>query len=329
MSEQQIIAVVGATGAQGGGLVRAILDDRSGRFAARALTRDPASARATELAALGAEVVGADLDDAGSLRKAFDGAHGAFVVTNFWEPRTPEEERVRPATAREREQAGNAARAGQEAGVRHFVWSTLPDTRGYFRPDDGTPTFGGSYKVPHADGKAEADRFFLESGVPTTFLQANVYYEAFLDMFAPRRDESGALVLPLGFGEARVAAHAAEDVGRTALGIFRHGLGLAGRRVSVAGSLLTGEQYAAALSLALGEPVTYQSVSPALIRAAGFPGAAEVGNMLQYLIAAAPDIAELIDYEQLRELNPSLQSFDTWLTTHLPTSANFSSSAPS
>ncbi|MEV4077308.1 NmrA/HSCARG family protein [Nonomuraea fuscirosea] len=329
MSEQQIIAVVGATGAQGGGLVRAILDDRSGRFAARALTRDPASARARKLAALGAEVVGADLDDAGSLRKAFDGAHGAFVVTNFWEPRTPEEERVRPATAREREQAGNAARAGQEAGVRHFVWSTLPDTRGYFRPGDGTPTFGGSYKVPHADGKAEADRFFLESGVPTTFLQANVYYEAFLDMFAPRRDESGVLVLPLGFGEARVAAHAAEDVGRTALGIFRHGLGLAGRRVSVAGSLLTGEQYAAALSLALGEPVTYQSVSPDLIRAAGFPGAAEVGNMLQYLIAAAPDLAELIDYEQLRELNPSLQSFDTWLTTHLPTSANFSSSAPS
>ncbi|WP_326632663.1 NmrA/HSCARG family protein [Nonomuraea fuscirosea] len=329
MSEQQIIAVVGATGAQGGGLVRAILDDRSGRFAARALTRDPGSARATELAALGAEVVGADLDDAGSLRKAFDGAHGAFVVTNFWEPRTPEEERVRPATAREREQAGNAARAGQEAGVRHFVWSTLPDTRGYFRPGDGTPTFGGSYKVPHADGKAEADRFFLESGVPTTFLQANVYYEAFLDMFAPRRDESGALVLPLGFGEARVAAHAAEDVGRTALGIFRHGLGLAGRRVSVAGSLLTGEQYAAALSLALGEPVTYQSVSPDLIRAAGFPGAGEVGNMLQYLIAAAPDIAELIDYEQLRELNPSLQSFDTWLTTHLPALANISSSAPS
>ncbi|MEV4579532.1 NmrA/HSCARG family protein [Nonomuraea jabiensis] len=319
MSEQQIIAVVGATGAQGGGLVRAILDDRSGRFAARALTRDPGSARARELAALGAEVVGADLDDAGSLRKAFDGAHGAFVVTNFWEPRTPEEERARPATTKEREQAGNAARAGQEAGVRHFVWSTLSDTRGYFRPGDGTPSFEGSYKVPHADGKAEADRFFLESGVPTTFLQANVYYEAFRDMFAPRRDETGALVLPLGFGEARVAAHAAEDVGRTALGIFRHGIGMAGRRVSVAGSVLTGAQYAAALSLALGEPVTYQAVSPDMIRAAGFPGAGEVGNMLQYLIAAAPDIAELIDFELLRELNPRLQSFDTWLATHRDT----------
>lgn len=316
MSQQQIIAVVGATGAQGGGLVRAILADRSGRFAARALTRRPDSARAKELAALGAEVVEADLDDVAGLRKAFDGAHGAFVVTNFWEPRTPEEERARPATTKEREQAGNAARAGQEAGVRHFVWSTLPDTRGYFRPGDGTPTFEGTYKVPHADAKAEADRFFLESGVPTTFLHANVYYEAFQDMFAPRRDERGALVLPLGFGDARVPAQAAEDIGRTALGIFRRGEVLAGSRVSVAGSVLTGAQYAAALGRALGEPVTYQAVTPDQIRAAGFPGAGEVGNMLQYLSTAERDIVELIDGELLRELNPELQSFDTWLAAH-------------
>ncbi|MFB9681898.1 NmrA/HSCARG family protein [Streptosporangium vulgare] len=316
MSEQQIIAVVGATGAQGGGLVRAILADQSGRFAARALTRDPGSARAEELAALGAEVVEADLDDAAGLREAFKGAHGVFVVTNFWEPRTHEEEQARPATTRELEQAGNAARAGRDAGVRHFIWSTLPDTRGYFRPGDGTPTFGGTYKVPHADGKAEADRLFLESGVPTTFLQANVYYEAFQDMFAPQRDERGALVLHLGFGDARVPAQAAEDIGRTAFGVFRRGEVLAGRRVSVAGSVLTGDQYAAALGQALGEAVTYQPVGPDQIRAAGFPGAGEVGNMLQYLITAEQDIVDLIDGELLRELNPRLQSFDTWLATH-------------
>jgi uncharacterized protein YbjT (DUF2867 family) len=314
--EKQIIAVVGATGAQGGGLVRAILADRSGRFAARALTRDPGSARAGELAALGAEVVQADLDDAAGLRKAFDGAHGVFVVTNFWEPRTPEEQRARPATTKELEQAANAARAGREAGVRHFIWSTLPDTRPSFRPDDGTPTFEGAYKVPHADAKSEADRFFLESGVPTTFLQANVYYEAFLDMFAPRRDERGALVLPLGFGDARVPAQAAEDVGRTAFGVFHHGPALADRRVSVAGAVLTGAQYAAALGRALGEPVTYQAVGHDQIRAAGFPGAGEVGNMLQYLVTAEPDIVDLIDGELLRELNPQLQSFDTWLAAH-------------
>jgi uncharacterized protein YbjT (DUF2867 family) len=85
MSDRKIIAVVGATGAQGGGLVRAILDDPAGGFAARALTRNVDSAKARELADRGAEVVAADLDDRASLERAFAGAWGAFCVTNFWE----------------------------------------------------------------------------------------------------------------------------------------------------------------------------------------------------------------------------------------------------
>jgi uncharacterized protein YbjT (DUF2867 family) len=98
MTGKKIIAVVGATGAQGGGLARAILADPGGGFAARALTRDPSSENATALAALGAEVVRADLDDQASVRAAFQGAYGAYCVTNFWEHFPPTRRSPRPPT---------------------------------------------------------------------------------------------------------------------------------------------------------------------------------------------------------------------------------------
>ena len=118
MSDRKIIAVVGATGAQGGGLVRAILDDPEGRFAVRALTRNPDSDKAKSLSAAGAEVVAADLDDEASLVEALDGAYGAFFVTNFWEHFSPEKETG---------QAANLARAAKKAGLKHVIWSTLED----------------------------------------------------------------------------------------------------------------------------------------------------------------------------------------------------------
>ncbi|MFI6294570.1 NmrA/HSCARG family protein [Nonomuraea sp. NPDC050790] len=305
----KVIAVVGATGAQGGGLARAILGDPAGEFAVRALTRDPGSERAKELAALGAEVVEADLDAPAGLLRAFEGAHGAYVMTNFWEPRTPEQQQARTPAEMELAQAANAARAAGEAGLRHVIWSTLADTRPYFPPGD-------AYRVPHADSKADGDRFFAASGVPTTYLRASVYYEAFTSLFAPSRNERGELVLALGFGSARVPAQAAEDVGRTAYGIFREGTAMAGEVVSVAGSTLTGAQYAEALTTALGEPVTYQPISPEAIRASGAPGAEEVANMLTYFAAAEQDLLGTIDDALLRRLNPGLLSFPAWLENH-------------
>src|SRR5687767_961960 len=113
---KKILAVTGATGAQGGGLVRAILAD--GEFAARAVTRNVNGEKARELAALGAEVVAANLDDEASLKKAFADAHGAFCLTNFWEHFSPEKELL---------QAEHLAKAAKAAGVRHAVWSTLED----------------------------------------------------------------------------------------------------------------------------------------------------------------------------------------------------------
>ena len=163
MADKKIIAVVGATGAQGGGLVRAILARPERRVhRARAITRDPNSDKAKALAALGAEVVAGDVDDEASLEKAFEGAHGAFCVTFFWAHFSPELEIT---------QAGNMAQAAKAAGVKHVIWSTLEDTREFVPlDDDRMPTLQGKYKVPHFDAKGEANHFFTDAGVPTTFL---------------------------------------------------------------------------------------------------------------------------------------------------------------
>ncbi|MFH2055477.1 MAG: NmrA family NAD(P)-binding protein, partial [bacterium] len=140
MADKKIIAVVGATGAQGGGLVRAILADKSGEFAARALARNPDSDKAKELARLGAEVIKADVDNLASLEKAFAGAYGAYCVTFFWEHFSPEKEKA---------QVRNMAAAAKADGLRHVIWSTLEDTRKWVPlDDDRMPTLQGKYKVP-------------------------------------------------------------------------------------------------------------------------------------------------------------------------------------
>ncbi|MDH4348720.1 MAG: NmrA family NAD(P)-binding protein, partial [Gemmatimonadota bacterium] len=127
MAGKKIIAVVGATGAQGGGLVRAILNDKHGEFAVRAITRDAGSTKAKELAALGAEVVSASVDDIESLKRAFAGAYGAFCVTFFWDHFSPEKEMAH---------ARNMALAAKHAGLQHVIWSTLEDTRRWMSLSD-------------------------------------------------------------------------------------------------------------------------------------------------------------------------------------------------
>src|SRR5688572_24822716 len=140
MNESQLIAVLGATGAQGGGLVRAILADPERTFAVRAISRKVDSPAARALASLGAEVVQRDSDDLTSLRRSFAGAHGVFGVTNLWEHFSPE---------REFAQAGNIARAAQDVGAGHVIWSALGDTRERGPlSDTRMPTLMNRDKVP-------------------------------------------------------------------------------------------------------------------------------------------------------------------------------------
>ena len=302
---KKIIAVVGATGAQGGGLVRAILADPSGEFAARAITRDANSEKAKALAAAGAEVVEANVDDADSLRRAFEGAYGAFCVTFFWDHFSAE---------REQAQAKAMANAARDAKVQHVVWSTLEDTRKRVPlDDDRMPTLHGKYKVPHFDGKGEADQYFADAGVPVTYLLTSFYWDNFIHFgMGPTRGADGKLAITLPMGDKPLSGIAAEDIGRSALGIFKRPE-LIGKRVGIAGEHLTGEQMAKSFTSAIGEEVRYNAVDPATYRSFGFPGADDLGNMFQYKRDFNDEFVGARDIGKTRELNPSLQTFDDWL----------------
>ncbi len=306
MKEQKTIAVVGATGAQGGGLVRAIQRDSSGEFRARAITRDPNSEKARRLAQLGAEVVAADIDDENSLRRAFEGADGAYCVTFFWEHFSPEKEMA---------EAAGMARAAKAAGVRHVIWSTLEDTRKWVPlSDDRMPTLHGKYKVPHLDAKGESDRFFVESGVPTTLLLTSFYWDNFMNIgMGPQRGPDGRLAITLPMGDKKLPGIAAEDIGACAYGIFRRGNEYSGKTVGVAGEHLTGAQMAESFSRVLGEEVRYNDVPPELYRGFGFPGADDLGNMFQFKRDFNDYFCGARSLAVSRALNPGLQTFDMWL----------------
>lgn len=306
MAEKKIIAVVGATGAQGGGLVRAILEHPETGFSARALTRNPDSDKAEALAAAGAEVVRTDLDDEASVRAAFSGAYGAFCVTNYWEHFSVDKEIA---------QAHTMARAAKDAGLQHVIWSTLEDTRRFMDlDDDRMPTLGGKYKVPHFDGKGEADDVFREEGVPTTFLATCGYWENFIFFgWEPQRLPDGKLALVLPLGDKRLPGIAADDIGKCALGIFREGTRHVGQTIAIAGEHLTGEELAAGLSRALGEEVAYAPLSFEEYRSLGFPGADDVGNMFQFKHDFQEAFVGARDLGVARRLNPELQTFSAWI----------------
>jgi uncharacterized protein YbjT (DUF2867 family) len=306
MADKKIIAVVGATGAQGSGLVRAILEDKDGPFAVRAITRDVRSEKSRELRALGAEVVAGDVDDPKSLDRAFAGAYGAYCVTFFWAHFSPEKELA---------QAGTMAQAARRAGLKHVIWSTLEDTRRRVPlHDDRMPTLQGKYKVPHFDAKGEADRLFTEAGVPTTFLLTSFYWDNLIHFgMGPKKGADGRLAFTLPMADRKLPGIAADDIGRAAYGIFRAGAEYIGKTVGIAGGHLTGAEMASALTRALGREVVYNEVTPETYRGFGFPGADDLGNMFQFKRDFEPEFVGARSLDVSRRLNPALQSFDTWL----------------
>ncbi len=306
MAEKKIIAVVGATGAQGGGLARAILNDPNGGFAVRAITRNAQSDKAKALAQMGAEVVTADLDDEASLERAFKGAHGAFCVTNFWEHFSPE---------REFAQAANMARAARKSGVKHAVWSTFEDPRQWVPlTDTRMPTLMGKYKVPHFEAKAEANRVFTQVGLPTTFLLTSFYWDNLIHFgMGPKKGPDGNLAITFPMDDKKLPGIATEDIGAAAYGIFKAGLEYVGKTVGIAGEHLTGSQMATALSKALGQEVRYNAVSPDTYRGFGFPGADDLGNMFQFKRDFQEQFVGARDLSLTRKLNPSLKTFEQWL----------------
>ena len=311
MTEQKVIAVVGATGQQGGGLARAILDTAGGEFACRALTRNPTSDAARALSDRGAEVVQADLDDEASLTRAFEGAYGAYCMTNFFEHFSAD---------KELEQAANLARAVKAAGIRHAIWSTTEDSRDLVPVDDDRlPAVEGTYRVPHWDGKAQGNRFFAESGVPTTFVRLSMFWENFITPGAPQmpqRDPDGVLAITMPAGDAKLPGIAAEDVGRCAYGVFKAGDEFVGKTVGLAAEHLTAAQLVAGLSGALGETVRYNDIPLEALRAVPVPGVDAVANMFQIIRENNEAYCAHYDVSLSRSLNPQLQTFAEWLAAN-------------
>lgn len=306
MSSKQTIVVAGATGAQGGGLVRAILSDPSSEFAVRALTRDTGSEKAQELARMGAEVVSCDIGDEAALAKAYEGAYGAYCVTFFWAHFSPERE-LAEATA--------MARAAKSAGLKHVIWSTLEDTRKFVSLDDERmPTLMGKYKVPHFDAKGEADDVFRQLGVPTTFLLTSFYWDNFIYFGSgPQKGPDGRYAITMPMGDEKLPGIAAEDIGRCAYGIFKASDEFIGKTVGIAGEHLTGAEMASALGEVLGMEVGYNAVEPAAYRSFGFPGAEDLGNMFQFNRDFSGHFCCVRDIALSRKLNPELKNLKAWL----------------
>lgn len=306
MAQQKIIVVFGATGSQGGGLANAILNDKNSEFSVRAVTRDPSSDKAKALAESGAEVVEADIDDFDSVKKAMNGAYGAYLVTFFWDHFSPE---------KEINQARELAKAAKQEGLEHVIWSTLEDTRMWVPLDsDQMPTLQDKYKVPHFDAKGEANQFFIAEKVPVTFMHASFYWENMIHFGqGPQRDENGKLALSLPIGDKKMAGISADDIGKCAYGIFKKGKMMIAKTVGVAGDQLTGDEMAKALSDALGEEVYYNEITPEQYRNLGFDGAEDMGNMYQFY-RDFDDVCNFTrDVEFSKKLNPDLKSFKKWL----------------
>lgn len=307
MPTKKIITVFGATGAQGGSLAQAILQDPTSEFAVRAVTRDTQSDKAKALAAQGAEVVAGDIDDKQSVVNAMQGAYGAFCVTFFWAHFSPE---------KEMQEARRFAEAANETGVQHLIWSTLEDTRKWVPlEDDRMPTLQGKYKVPHFDAKGESDHYFTDLGVPTTFLRASFYWDNFIYFGSgPKKGPDGKFNLTFPLDDKKMAGIAAEDIGKCAYGIFKRGQEMIGQTIGIAGEHLSGEEMAQKMAKALGQEVAYNNVSPETYRGFGFPGSDDLGNMFQFYRDFEEDCNTVRDVSRSKELNPELQSFDQWLS---------------
>lgn len=309
MGEKKIIAVVGATGAQGGGLVRAITNDPACGFVVRAITRNVSSEKAKALATRGVEVMAADLDDVASLHRAFSGVHGVFCLTNFWEHLSPEKEYL---------QAKNQAESARAAGVHHVIWSTLEDSRKWVPlSDNRMPTLLGNYKVPHFDAKGEADQEFSKLGLPVTFLLTSFYWENMIFFgMGPKKGSDGVLQFTLPMGDKKLPGIAVEDIGTCALGIFKQGQEYIGKRVGVAGEHLTGTEMAHAMTNAFGQTVRYNAVTPEQYRGFGFTGAEDLGNMFQLKSEFNQEFCGARNPAVAKRLNPELQTFEAWLAKY-------------
>jgi uncharacterized protein YbjT (DUF2867 family) len=301
MSSQskKLIAVIGSTGQQGGGVVRAL--QVQGQFKVRALTRHAGKHRG-----LADEVVEVDLDRPETLTGAFQGAHGVFLVTNFWEPGTDE---LKQATA--------AMRAAKEAGVKHLVWSTLPDVEAISR---------GKLHLPHFTGKAKIDRIVKEAGFQNyTFVVAPFYYQNLAGVLAPQKQEDGTFGWALPIDPTVRGIHMGDirEIGNIVAGAFAHPDQAGhGEYLPLVGDFMSFNEIIDTLNRQ-GNDFSFKQV-PRDIFAASFPGAAEIAATFAHFEAntyLGSDSREQIALaNKIAGRQPT--RFSTWAQVNLPLHAN-------
>jgi uncharacterized protein YbjT (DUF2867 family) len=292
------IAVIGSTGQQGGGVVRAL--QASGQFKVRALSRNPGKHRD-----LGDEVVKADLERPETLHAAFEGAHGVFLVTNFWEQGTDE---LKQATA--------AVRAAKDAGVKHFIWSTLADS---------AAISGGKFHVAHFTGKAKIDRIVKEAGFANhTFVIAPMYYQSLVGALAPQKQADGTLgwVLPLDPTVQVIHMGDITELGNLVAGAFAHPDEAGqGEYLPLVGDFLSFNDIVETLNRQ-GHHFSYKQV-PKKSFAGSFPGAVEFAEMFSYWEAhtyLGSDSSDRIALaNKIAGRQPS--KFSTWARVNFPVQA--------
>ena len=292
---KQLIAVIGATGQQGGGVVRAL--QGSGQFKVRALSRNPDKHRD-----LADEVVKADLNRPETLKAAFEGAHGVFLVTNNWEPGTDE---LKQATA--------AVRAAKDASVKHFIWSTLPHAEAISR---------GKFDVPHFTGKAKVDRIVKEAGFAKhTFVIAPFYYGNLTGIMAPQKQADGSVGWTLPLDPTVRVIHMGDitELGNIVAGAFAHPDQAGnGEYLPLVGDFMSFNEIVETLNRQ-GHKLSYKQV-PKESFAGSFPGATEIAEMFSYWEAhtylGSDSHDQIALANQIAGRQPS--KFSTWARVNFP-----------
>ncbi len=293
MTDKPLVLVVGATGHQGGSVARHLL--ASGRWAVRALTRDPGSLRATALVRLGAEVVRGDLGDPESLRRAARGAAAMFLLTEYWSNGAETEYRHGRA----------AVDAALAEGVGHIVYSSLPEVR---------RRSGGTLDVPHYDSKARLESELRAEGAPASFLHPSMYYETWPTRRLRRRPD-GSLVCHLPYLDVPLPTVAAADLGGLVLAMLDAGERMHGATVRAVGDRQTPSEYTRILTELLGVPVVYEPMSREEYAQLPVPGARPLAEMFQFIqnyLSNQPG-----DLEACRALYPGMRDFATWAREHV------------
>mmetsp|Transcript_8326 Transcript_8326/g.12823 ORF Transcript_8326/g.12823 Transcript_8326/m.12823 type:complete len:350 (+) Transcript_8326:152-1201(+) len=314
----KVIAIMGATGKQGGATVRAfnaLKESGNSEYKLRAITRDPSSKKAKAIESLVDEVVKADAKDRDSMVKAFRGCYGVFVVSNFWEDMNVHSEMEALRCCKEA--------LKQNGYINHIVLSSFEDSRvainSAANKDTWKPLEGqektGMY-VDHIDGKGEVQTEFEKEGLYVTSLYTSFYYENFIDfgMGPSRQSDRDPYAITFPIDDVKLPMVAVSDIGKAVCAIFQEGSSLIGKTVGIMSENLSGQEIADTFTKVCGEEVVFNNVPWHVYASFGFPGADGLANMFRYEVEHIEAFTKpRVVSNNIKKLMGGLTSFESWV----------------